>query len=369
MRFVSSQAVPLSATCVLRVRFLTACAGAIVVACVSTAGCATKGGYGISQAALDQQAQQRDQAAKDKPDSAAVYLTLIEEMQRKGMYFASLAHLDEYERLYGISPKSMLMRGDALRATDQLAASLVAYRALTTTPFAAQGYRGIGLISGAQGDFESASDALDKAASANPTDSQTLSDLGYARMRAGDVAGARVPLMKAAELDDKNLKVMGNLALYLLADGQTKNANGLMDAQNMSHDVREAVRKDAIAVATAARAREKRANGVSKQGGGAALADGGSARAATAHSTAQGAAQGASSAAASSHGSDAPSTGFPAAIAQPASGAVAGVQPLAVQSVVAVAPIDQIFPSQQWRQGPTLAPFPVMQGARHSRAN
>lgn len=310
-----------------RATFLTACTGVFIVACVSVAGCATKSGYGVSQAALDQQVQQREQAAKDKPDSAAVYLTLIDEMQRKGMYFASLAHLDEYERLYGVSPKSTLMRADALRATDQMPASLVAYRALTATPFAAQGYRGIGLISGAQGDFDAASDALDKAATANPTDSQTLSDLGYARMRAGDVAGARVPLMKAAELDDKNPRVMGNLALYLLADGQTKNANGLMDAQNMPRDVRDAVRKDAAAVGAAARAREKRGSGATKQNMGAAIAQVESAR------------------------------------------AVADVQPLTFQSVVAIEPIDQSFPSQQWRQGPTLAPFPVTQSARHAGAN
>jgi Flp pilus assembly protein TadD len=72
--------------------------------------------------------------------------------------------------------------------------------------------------------------------------------------------------MKAAELDQKNPKILSNLAIYLLADGQAKNANGLMDSQNMPRDVRDAVRKDAAAVGTAARVWDKRSVSLTQQG-------------------------------------------------------------------------------------------------------
>lgn len=301
-------------------------------------GCASQpAGYGISDAAASQAAEQHALAEKEKPDSATVYLALIEQMQKKNMYFASLAHLDEYERTYGTSPKTTLMRADALRATDQLPASAAAYHALIGTSLAAQGYRGLGLISGAQGDFDSAAQSLSKAAETNPTDSQLLSDLAYALMRSGDVTGARVPMMKAAELDQKSPKVMGNLALYLLADGQTKNANGLMDAQNMPKDVRDAVRKDAQAVAAAAREREKRAAAASHGN----AADRSVANASRATRPAQ-----------------------PGGASGTAAHAEPPVQLVAPVGTTAIQPIDQMFPSQQWRQGPALSPFAVAASAR-----
>lgn len=317
--------------------------GAALTIVVLAGGCASQpAGYGISDAAANQAAEQHALAEKEKPDSATVYLALIEQMQQKGMYFASLAHLDQYERSYGTSPKTTLMRADALRATDQLPASESAYRALIGTPLAAQGYRGLGLIAGARGDFDSAAQALAKAAETNPTDSQLLSDLAYALMRSGDLAGARVPMMKAAELDQKSPKVMGNLALYLLADGQTKNANGLMDAQNMPKDVRDAVRKDAQSVAAAVRERDKRA-------------------AAVAHANAQDRAV-----ANASH---------PSRTVQPAAGPVnssqtqPAVQPVTPVGTAVIQPIDQMFPSQQWRQGPALSPFPVAESVRRGNSD
>ena len=41
-----------------------------------------------------------------------------------------------------------------------------------------------------------AAQELEQSAQLAPTDAVTLSDLGYARMRNGDVSGARVPLMR-----------------------------------------------------------------------------------------------------------------------------------------------------------------------------
>jgi Flp pilus assembly protein TadD len=243
-------------------------AGLAAMFCAALLGaCAAQpGGYGLGEAALAQQARQRQQARQDVPDSAQVYLSMIEQMQQKGLYFASLAHLDEYERKYGATPHTTLLRADALRVTGQPERSAEAYRSLLSTPLAAQGYRGLGLLAGARGDFVTAAQQLTHAVEASPTEARLLSDLAYARLREGDVAGARVPMMEAAELDQNNPTIVSNLALYLLADGQLKNANGYMDAQNMPRATRDAVRRDAEAVGSAARSWSKRTVGSVPQG-------------------------------------------------------------------------------------------------------
>jgi len=218
-------------------------------------GCAVKeAGYGVGPQA-EREAKLQQSTRDAAPDTPGMYLGLIDRMQAQGLYYASLAHIDAYEKQYGASPDSILLRADALRATDQPDASAAAYTQLLNTPLAARGYRGLGLLAGASGDFEHASQSLDHAATLAPTDVATLSDLGYARLRAGDIAGARVPLMKAAELDGHNQKVIGNIVLYLLADGQTARAQALVKEQKIAPEVRAQIRDEAAKVAAASRAR------------------------------------------------------------------------------------------------------------------
>ena len=69
----------------------------------------------------------------------------------------------------------------------------------------------------------------------------------------GDVDGARVPLMKAAELDQTNPKIVSNVALYLLANGNQAQALAIMNQQKLAPDVRAAIRSDAAKVAAAGR--------------------------------------------------------------------------------------------------------------------
>ncbi|WP_418011912.1 pilus assembly protein [Paraburkholderia caribensis] len=228
---------------------------ALLAACALLGACAVKeSGYGVGPQA-EREAKLQQSTRDTAPDTPGMYLGLIDRMQAQGLYYASLAHIDAYEKQYGVSPDSLLLRAGALRATDQPAASAAAYTQLLNTPLAARGYRGLGLLAGASGDFERASQALGQAAELAPTDVATLSDLGYARLRAGDIAGARVPLMKAAELDGHNQKVIGNIALYLLADGQTTRAQALVKEQKLAPDVRTQLRDEAAKVAAASRAR------------------------------------------------------------------------------------------------------------------
>ncbi|KAG8149617.1 tetratricopeptide repeat protein [Burkholderia catarinensis] len=210
-------------------------------------------GYGVGpqaeRAALMDAAAQKQAA----PDTPGMYLGLIERMQSQGLYYASLAHIDAYEKQYGASPQTILLRADALRMTDQPAASAAVYTQLLNTTLAARGYRGLGLIAGGAGDFPRAVQALSQATVLTPTDASTQSDLAYAKLRCGDVEGARIPLMKAAELDQSNPKIISNLALYLLVSGHTQDAQKLMAQQKLSADVRNEIRNDAMKISAAVR--------------------------------------------------------------------------------------------------------------------
>jgi len=218
------------------------------------AACAFKpSGYGAgvqAERAAAQAAAEKDPA----PDTPGMYLALIDRIQRRGLYYASLAHIDAYEKQYGVTPASTLLRAQALRETGQSAASAKAYRVLLATPLAASGYRGLGLLAGADGDFRGASRALGQAAALAPTDAATLSDLGYARLREGDVAGARVPLLEAEELDPSSARIQANVVLLWMAQGRAKQARAFMDEKQFTAAVRSALRDDATKVVHAARA-------------------------------------------------------------------------------------------------------------------
>ncbi|CAE6927940.1 hypothetical protein R75471_04578 [Paraburkholderia domus] len=217
--------------------------------------CASKDVVGYGVGAQAERAAMAQLANRDPaPDTPGMYLGLIDQMQSQGLYFASLAHIDAYEKQYGASPDTILLRADALRMTDQPDAAATSYGQLLKTPLATRGYRGLGLIAGAAGDFAHAAQELQQAAQLAPTDAVTLSDLGYARLRDGDVNGARVPLMKAAELDQNNPKIVSNMVLYLLANGDQAQALAVMNQQKFTPDVRAEIRNDAAKVAAAGRA-------------------------------------------------------------------------------------------------------------------
>src|SRR5690606_15707414 len=81
----------------------------------------------------------------------------------------------------------------------------------------------------------------DRAVQLAPTNAQMLGDLGYARLRAGDIAGARVPLGKAAELDPANTKVLANMALLLMMEGNAVQAQRLMDQAGLGQEARSQI--------------------------------------------------------------------------------------------------------------------------------
>jgi Flp pilus assembly protein TadD len=217
-------------------------------------GCAgVKDQYAASADAQQRMAAEAvaDTKAGAAIDTKATYLRLVEQMQKEGLWFASLAHIDALEQRWGLSPESTRMRADALRQTGQAALSEEAYKRLMGTPLESAGYRGLGLLAGARGNFAESVRLLQQAQRQTPTDALLLSDLGYASMRAGLIDEARLPLMQALQLRPDNTQAQVNLALYLVVVGQHDQASKLMEANNMPVTARAAVRDAAQQLRTA----------------------------------------------------------------------------------------------------------------------
>ncbi|WP_431110534.1 hypothetical protein [Variovorax paradoxus] len=223
-----------------------ACAAA---AAIAVAGCAgTKDQYAAS---VDAQQRMAAEAAADtragaNVDTQATYLKLVEQMQKEDLWFASLAHIDALEQRWGVSPESTRTRAEALRQTGQAAPAEATYKRLLGTPFASAGYRGLGLLAGARGNYAEAVQLLAQAQRRTPTDALLLSDLGYAYLRAGQAEEARLPLMQALQLRPDSAQALANLALYLEVTNQRDQAAALMDANRMPQPTREAVREAAM---------------------------------------------------------------------------------------------------------------------------
>jgi Flp pilus assembly protein TadD len=226
-----------------------------VLACVVMIGCAGRAssGYGVSgtdnAAALARQ-ESADPTLQPRADSREFYLSLIGKMQSEGLYFASLAHIDEFEKKFGATPEVENMRANALRQTGQAEASEQAYRGLLSTPLAASGYHGLGLLAARRGDFDAAAVAFNNAATRMPTDALYLSDLGFAQLCRQDLPAARVPIAQAAELAPTNPKVLGNLALYLILARDRPQANAVMERAALPPATRTAVQQLAQQIET-----------------------------------------------------------------------------------------------------------------------
>lgn len=221
---------------------------------VMLAGCGSMAASDMSlRADADiEMARQRQSQEKSEITSPATYLSLIRKMQEQGLYYASLAHIDAYQQRYGRAPEIMLLRADALRETDQLAAADAEYRAVVGATSAmgagtqggllnAAAWRGLGIIAGRQGNFTEAARRLQVAAQANPTDASTASDLGYALMRAGEVEQARVPLMQAQQMAASSPKIAGNLVIWLTVNDRKDDAASLASHAQLTASARKAI--------------------------------------------------------------------------------------------------------------------------------
>lgn len=243
---------------------------ALLAGMISLGGCATRGSVqGMQmQQRVQQQAEADRQDANGKAisdlDSRETYLRVVSQMQEKGLYFASLAHLDALQQRWGRDPQSNLLRADALRQTEQTEAARSLYTELLPTTVRAQAAHGLGLIAGRAGDLPAATEFFLQATKSAPTDVGMLNDLAYALMQRGRWAEARVPLFKASELQNDNATVWSNIALYLTLEGQVANAQSVMD----KHQIPAASRKQIVEQARTIQERQRPAAAVVPVAGG-----------------------------------------------------------------------------------------------------
>jgi len=191
---------------------------------------------------LEQQSKNAEQPAID---TRQVHLDMIKTMQSRSMYFASLAHIDAYEKENGSNAELNKLRADALRATGQTQAAQELYRRLIGTKEAAAAQHGLGLLAAQSGSYVEAVTHLRESVRIDPLNANALGDLGYALMEQGDLSAARVPLIQAMELAPDNRKVISNLALYLLLSGEKEKAAALMSKTNVSNEVQNGIRQRA----------------------------------------------------------------------------------------------------------------------------
>lgn len=220
-------------------------APAFAAAVLATACATPPTGYGAAAQQANEEAILRQQVANQDPvaDNRGMYLSMIREMQGKGLYFASLAHVDAFVQKFGSAPDVELLRAHGLREAGQSAESEAVYKTLLTSSSGAAAAQGLGLLAGARGDFGAAVGALRDAARRDPTNPMIVSDLGYALLRQGDLARARLSVVQAAELAPTNPKIIGNLALFLLVSGDSVRADAVMKRADLTPEARAAVIK------------------------------------------------------------------------------------------------------------------------------
>lgn len=209
-------------------------------------GCASSGNTGANAAQrADVQTQLAQKEAADRPsvlaDNRATHVQLVTQMQQKGLYFASLAHIDALQQRWGTDAELDILRADALRQTGQTANARTVYSQLLATPMKARAAHGLGLLAGRAGDFQDAVGFLQQATQAAPTDADVLNDLGFALMQHGRRADARLPLMKASELASDNPRIWSNVVLFLTLDGQAKQAMDLAESRQLSASARHQI--------------------------------------------------------------------------------------------------------------------------------
>jgi Flp pilus assembly protein TadD len=178
------------------------------------------------------------QTLAQKPD---VYLQLIAGMQQRGLYYASLAHLDAFEARWPGNADASLLRAQALRESGQTEAAKVCYGKLLHGSQAARAHHGLGLIAVRGGNLEEGIAELNRAVALAPTDATILGDQGYAFLMLGNFEEARLALFKAAELDDGNKRIGANLALLLALSGKLEQAQELMQRYNLAPRVRDEI--------------------------------------------------------------------------------------------------------------------------------
>jgi Flp pilus assembly protein TadD len=218
---------------------------ALVALALLACGPAAAAGPTTSLMANPAALEEDSRPAMELENDPDMYLQLIGRLQDKDLYFASLAHLDAFDRRWPGNPRAALLRGHGLREAGYPDQAGALYQGLLAGPLAAEAQHGLGLLASRKGDHAGALEALTLANRLNPTSAAVLNDLGYVQILLGRLAEAGFNLHKAAELDPKNARAGANLALYYLLGDKPARAEGIMDWYRLSNRQRKEINEKA----------------------------------------------------------------------------------------------------------------------------
>jgi Flp pilus assembly protein TadD len=190
--------------------------------------------------------------ARDGADSPAgldatdqsVHVDLIRKMLDQQQYYAALAHIQQQQRTTGNSEQLRFLEADARRSLGQTAAAQALYRGLLEGQYAAEAYHGLGLLYAAS-NMNLSIQYLREAARRQPTNASARSDLGYALMSAGRYSEALPEVSTAVELDPASDKARNNLLLLLMANGDERRVQQVINEAAVPADVVARLRADA----------------------------------------------------------------------------------------------------------------------------
>ena len=157
----------------------------------------------------------------DTERSQELYLSVIEQLIENGKAHAAMAHLDEYDRLNGPSPRSRKLRADAWFAMGDLDQAEKGYQSITEARNSGFGQHGLGRVAAARGNWELASTYFEQAVRAQPTNAHFLNDFGCALYRTERYDQAEFELRKALELSPLDAEVTNNILVLLAKSGRT----------------------------------------------------------------------------------------------------------------------------------------------------
>lgn len=177
-----------------------------------------------------------------------LYLDVIAGLNQRGLYHASLAHLDEYARRHRATERSQLLRADALASVGQREEATRLYRELLSGGSAAAAQNGLGRVAALAGDWPGAAASFQEAVARDPTNVRYLNNLGYAYLRAGDARQAEFRLRQAEQLEPQNIEVGNNLTLLFLTGNRRQEGEARL-ARIADPNARQAIRRQAQTIA------------------------------------------------------------------------------------------------------------------------
>lgn len=181
----------------------------------------------------------------DNPDTA-VRLDVAEKLMTEGRLYAALAHLDDLQQA---SLRSTYLRAEILRQSRRAEEAKPLYQQLLTTCMQGEGYHGLGLIAGREGQLDSAIEALSQSAKLLPLNPRVRNDYGYALLLDGHYELAQREFLTAVELDEESRLARTNLVLLLYLQGDRQKAQAYAQSVNMDKKTQAELQQQAASLA------------------------------------------------------------------------------------------------------------------------